>query len=65
MFFTNIDSPDLFDIIAPLVPDPIYQAGVVYGFLARETGDQSYRDAYDLMQRSFNLFDKRWELAGE
>jgi hypothetical protein len=63
-FFANIEWPGLVDTIAPLVPDSIYQAGVVYGFLARETDDQSYRDAYDMMRRALPFFDTRWKVAG-
>lgn len=63
-FFTNIDWPGLIDTIAPLVPNSIYQAGVVYGLLARETGNQSYRDAYDMMRRALLFFDMRWKVAG-
>jgi hypothetical protein len=64
MFFTFTDWPGLMDTTAPLVPDSIYQAGVVYGHLARETGDQSYREAHRLMRRSLKFFDRRWKVAG-
>ena len=64
MFFMNIEWPGLVDTIAPLVPDSIFQTGVLYGILGRETGDQSYRDGYELMRQALKFFDRRWKVAG-
>ena len=51
-------------VMAPLVPDSIFQSAVVYGYLWRETGETGYHDAVLYMKKALEIFAKRWGVAG-
>ena len=61
-FFATTHLMDL-ETIASLIPDSIYQAAVICGFLFQKTREKQYLDAYELMRKSLVVFGKRWKVA--
>lgn len=63
LFFKKVETTGP-PVMAPLVPDSIFQSAVVYGYLWRETGETGYYDAVMYMKKALKIFAKRWGVAG-
>jgi hypothetical protein len=50
-------------VIVPVVPKCIYQAAIFYRSLLRETGDEQYEEAYQIMIDCLKLWDQKWKIA--
>jgi hypothetical protein len=50
-------------VIVPVVPECIYQAAIFYRSLLRETGEERYEEAYQIMINCLKLWDQKWKIA--
>jgi hypothetical protein len=50
-------------VIVPVVPECIYQAAIFYRSLLRETGEEQYEEAYQIMIDCLKLWDQKWKIA--
>jgi hypothetical protein len=64
MFISKLDLEQIdLHTLAPLIPDSIYRAAVVYSHSARETREERYWDKVEVLRRSLEGFG-RWGRVG-